>query len=365
MKVTVVGAGIMGLSVAWAVSRAGHEVTVFDQGPVPNPLGSSVDQHRMTRLFYGDLPEYGPMMDEALRSYETMWADLGESYYLDIGVLGLSTGGGDWTELSRLQMERDSRAMQVLEADEVRRRYPFLAAPDIQYGVYTAEGGVLLAAPLVEALARRLGAAVKPQTRVTDLDPMAAEVTLSDGERVAADRLVVATGPWTGGLLPELAGRVASNRQVVVYLRPPERWRMAWEEAPALVDLGGEDELYAFPPVSGTDIKVGYSHYRRPGEPDDERDVEPGEPPIILDRFRPHFADFDGYEVTDAKTCCYTMTVDRRFIVEALSERTFALSACSGHGFKFAAALGLRTAEAVLGNSPSDAIGVWAAGGAI
>ncbi len=44
----------MGLCAAWALERRGHEVTVFDQGPVPNPLGSSVDQHRMTRLFYGD-----------------------------------------------------------------------------------------------------------------------------------------------------------------------------------------------------------------------------------------------------------------------------------------------------------------------
>ena len=49
MKVTVVGAGIMGLSAAWALSRRGHDVTVLDQGPVPNPRGASVDQHRLIR----------------------------------------------------------------------------------------------------------------------------------------------------------------------------------------------------------------------------------------------------------------------------------------------------------------------------
>ena len=41
MKINIVGAGIMGLSTAWALYRRGHTVTIFEQGPVPNPQAAS------------------------------------------------------------------------------------------------------------------------------------------------------------------------------------------------------------------------------------------------------------------------------------------------------------------------------------
>ena len=50
MRVIVVGGGIMGLACAWALVRRGHQVTLYEQGPLPNPLGSSHDQHRLIRL---------------------------------------------------------------------------------------------------------------------------------------------------------------------------------------------------------------------------------------------------------------------------------------------------------------------------
>ena len=78
MKVVVVGGGIVGLSAAWALMRAGHQAVVLEQGTVPNPLGSSCDEHRMTRLFYPEPTGYGAMVPEAMAAYETLWSDLGE-----------------------------------------------------------------------------------------------------------------------------------------------------------------------------------------------------------------------------------------------------------------------------------------------
>jgi sarcosine oxidase len=44
-----------------------------------------------------------------------------------------------------------------------------------------------------------------------------------------------------------------------------------------------------------------------------------------------------------AETCLYTSTQDERFVVERRG-RTVVGSACSGHGFKFAPAIGERLA---------------------
>ena len=58
MRVIVIGGGIMGLCSAWALRRAGHEPVLYEQGPIPNPLASSCDEHRLTRFTYGAMTGY-------------------------------------------------------------------------------------------------------------------------------------------------------------------------------------------------------------------------------------------------------------------------------------------------------------------
>jgi glycine/D-amino acid oxidase-like deaminating enzyme len=49
VRVIIVGGGIMGLCTAWALQRAGHRAALYEQGPIPNPLASSTDHHRLIR----------------------------------------------------------------------------------------------------------------------------------------------------------------------------------------------------------------------------------------------------------------------------------------------------------------------------
>ena len=59
-RVVIVGGGIVGLSVARAAVRGGHEAVLLEQGPIPNPRSASFDDHRMIpitplddhRMFY-------------------------------------------------------------------------------------------------------------------------------------------------------------------------------------------------------------------------------------------------------------------------------------------------------------------------
>ena len=58
MKIGVVGGGIAGLASAWALCKAGHRVSLFEQGPIPNPLGASGDHHRIIREGYAGQDGY-------------------------------------------------------------------------------------------------------------------------------------------------------------------------------------------------------------------------------------------------------------------------------------------------------------------
>src|SRR5437660_12691436 len=90
MKAIIVGAGIMGLGTAWGLTREGHEVELFEQAELPNPLASSMDEHRLIRHPYGEHIGYARMIDDAYEAWDLMWRDLGQRLYASTGTLALT-----------------------------------------------------------------------------------------------------------------------------------------------------------------------------------------------------------------------------------------------------------------------------------
>lgn len=87
MHVAIAGAGIAGLTLAWALVRRGVSVEVIDQGPIPNPLASSFDEHRVIRHAYGPFKGYGRMMPAAFAAWDRLWADLGARHFVETGSI--------------------------------------------------------------------------------------------------------------------------------------------------------------------------------------------------------------------------------------------------------------------------------------
>jgi sarcosine oxidase len=56
-------------------------------------------------------------------------------------------------------------------------------------------------------------------------------------------------------------------------------------------------------------------------------------------------------------TCAYTFTADERFLAVE-SGKCLVVSACSGHGYKFGAAVGRRVAQAI-GDGDTDGLKRW------
>ena len=228
-------------------------------------------------------------------------------------------------------------------------RYPFLDAAGMRYAFYSAEGGVLFCQRIAGDLRAWLiehGADVRENTKVTQIDADTGRATTSAGESIEADRVVVTAGAWTLGLFPELAASLRTYRTAVAYLEPPADLKAAWETAPAILDVGGKVDGYVLPPVGGTGLKFGSGLVKRPSSPDIDREPEPGEGERIRGLFAPPFARIEDYAVTRVATCAYTFTADERFFA-ATRGRALIVSACSGHGYKFGAAIGLRIAEAI------------------
>jgi len=370
MHVLIVGGGIYGTSAAWALRRSGHSVSLIERNRVPSRLASSSDRHRLIRYAYGDQLGYMRMVADAYAAWERVWADLGQRLYVETGTLGLGEQAGGWCARSLAALQGDGHQVEELSPAQLAQRFPLLQVTGLEQAFYLPSGGTLLAERIVAGLARWLrasGVELIEGVAVTAIDRDAARVTLSDGRRLAGDLVLVAAGAWAHELVPELAARAVPSRQVVSYLIPPPGTASAWARHPMILNIG--TGFYLVPSVIAPDgratgLKIGDHTFSRRGHPETERDVTRAETLEQLELCRRRLKNFAQYRVEETKTCFYTVTVDdsEEFIARPLGKAAWLLSCCSGHGFKFASAIGEGFAALVDGKIAPDAFASWVAG---
>lgn len=366
MRAIIVGGGIMGLCTAWALRRAGHQPLLYEQGPIPNPLASSFDEHRLSRFTYGAMTGYARMVHDAQRAWQRLFADLGESHFHPAGTLAVARDGDGWVEASRACLEAMALPAETWTPRELAARLPFLRFEGARFALFSPTGGVLFAKRILEGLHRWLtgqGVPLHANLPVTEIDTERLVVSTADGRTERGDALVVAAGPWTPRLLPALRGRITPSRQVAIYLEPPAELLPGWQTAPMILDQieAAQGGFYAVPPVSGTQLKVGDHGFSLRGDPDLEREPSEADCAEALEVAKSRLPDFERYRVVDARTCFYSVTAGGRFIVEPVG-RALVLAGFSGHGCKFGAVMGEAAAAALCGERPLAAVRAWAAG---
>ncbi|MBI3505988.1 MAG: FAD-dependent oxidoreductase [Proteobacteria bacterium] len=364
-RLLVVGAGIFGLSTAWSAVKRGLQVELVEQAAIPNPIGSSVDQHRLIRHPYGPQGGYTRMTSDAYGAWDRLWADLGRTLYAPSGTLMFEDVAGSWLAASRTAMDACGVPHTRPSPAELARRYPALIAENFADVLAADTGGTLFAGDIVAALAGWLpahGAILHAHAAVRDIDPNRNEVTLADGRRLSGDALVVCAGPWTNRLVPAMEARMTPSRQTILYLDPPAGWDGIWNDMPLLLDLAASGTFYLVPPRQGRGLKVGVHTFSNEGDPDEPRVADAAACEHLLAVCARRLARLDEYRIRLAKTCFYDTVADERFIVEPLGPAAYVATGFSGHGFKFGALVGERIAEAVAGGLEAAALTRWAAG---
>lgn len=367
MTALVVGGGIMGLSAARSLVQAGRRVTLVERGPLPNPLASSMDHHRLIRFMYGQNHGYAAMVAEAFPAWERLWADLGRIHYAPTGQLLTGPADDPWVAGSRRSLAALGIALAELDRSAICRRFPLVDAEAADYALYSPTAGALLADRICQDLAAWLaeaGAELRPETEVREIDPEHGRIHLADGTWLQGEPLVVAAGAWTGRLLPGLAPRLTPSRQAVLYVEPPPALAGLWRTTTMLTDvLTGEalSVFYAVPPVGGVPVKFGDHCFSKSGDTEADRTPTPDEIARVMAAARRRLRHADAYRITEARTCFYTLSPDERFIAEATGP-TITLAGFSGHGFKFGPLIGERLAEVIAGRLDFPAFRNWLAG---
>jgi monomeric sarcosine oxidase len=365
--VAIVGLGALGSAAAyWAARRPGLRVLGLEQFEIGHPYGASEDVSRIIRLSY-HRRDYVRL---ARRAYAT-WAELEREGGTQVVVRtgGLDVGPRDAADGVAIDIASYAQAMdeegvpfERLEADEIMRRWPAWRLDEGHLGLFQPDAGI--ADPTRgNAAHRRLaverGATLRSGARVTTLTDSGGEPTLEleGGERITAGRVILATDSWTNRMLGTLGPDLplTITQEQVSWFTPrgaagtfaPERFPVwIWMDEPC---------FYGFPAHGHPGPKVGQDVGGREVTPETrtfERDeAAHARVMAFLTAHLPAMA----VEPFLTRTCLYTLTPDRDFVVDALPGHPLVqLLLGSAHAYKFASVLGRIAVELALdGATPS------------
>lgn len=245
----------------------------------------------------------------------------------------------------------------------MQRRFPQHRLERGEVAVLEEEAGFLRPERSIGAAAagaEALGARLMTETEVIAVEPSGGGVVITTSRgRFAAERALIAAGAWTPKILPQLGLPLKVERQVLAWLAIKEPATFAPERFPVFIrEVDAGRFRYGFPTTDGRSIKLAVHHEGTEADPDSiDREVGEADLQPLRDFARDNLRGVTS-QVVEACVCMYTNTSDERFLATSPDELAgvTVLSACSGHGFKFAPVMGELIADSILDGRALPAI---------
>ncbi|MCC5995355.1 MAG: N-methyl-L-tryptophan oxidase [Oceanicaulis sp.] len=360
--IAVIGLGAMGAAALSALARAGADVTGFERYDSPHELGSSHGESRLVRQAYAEGERYLALARRSAALWQTLNAETGAEIYTECGVHYAAPAGA---RLTRDVVRAAQAAGLPVRTGDGLPGADLIVCPSGHERVFEAEAGLArpeaaIAAWLSRAREAGARAAMRTPVRHISRTPDGFTLALDDGP-VLARRVIVTAGGWTGDLAAPLRARLTLQRRVMTWFADPDGLHGP-ENLPAFVIEAEGGWYYGAPAIGPDGVKIGRHHGDEPCAHPDQLDRRPGPSDAdgIADLARSAFPGLGP--MTRQSACFYTMSPDEDFILSfgELDPDMAVVAGLSGHGFKFAPAIGEALAAWALDETPSVDLSVFA-----
>jgi sarcosine oxidase len=343
----VIGVGAMGSATCYELAKRGKRVLGLERFDIPHARGSSHGYTRIIRLAYYEHPSYVSLLRRSYELWRQVEKEAGEQLLYITGSIDASAAD-EWVFKGALQSAQQyDLEHEVLEARDLKKRFPGYNLPDDIVSLYQPEGGFLQPERSVVAfanLAMAHGADIRARERVLDFEPTSAGVLVRTDKGIyEASSLVVSAGAWMGEMLPFLKNLAVPERQVLAWLRPfaPQNFQLS--NFPVFNLQVPEGRYYGFPIFAVPGFKFGrYRHFEESGDPDRLLSEPTRRDEDMLREFAARYFPDGAGATMSLVACMFTNTPDGHFVIDRHPElpQVFIASPCSGHGFKFASVVG-------------------------
>jgi glycine/D-amino acid oxidase-like deaminating enzyme len=355
--IAVIGLGLMGSAALHALVRRGADVVGFDPLVVGEARGSSHGSCRVYRRFNFESEAYTELSDRAFEGWRALEATSGRTILKPCAVLEAGPPGSKLVAGSCAAAARKGPITGPTTGAAANAVYPAFRLPDDWDVVVQQSGGILMAEQAIRAF--RAGAEDRIVAAAARISPTPAgiRVSTSAGD-VMANHVILAAGPWIAALVPGLARHLLVTRQVVGWFKPASPETVGCGQFPIFIVESRRGMIYGFPDFEGRGVKAARHDHGPAAGPDDwyppptDWELEPVG--SMLAELVPGAAG----PIADRDVCLYTNTLKAdaiadegdEFIIDRLpaDPRMIVASPCSGHGAKFASAIGSMLADLAL-----------------
>jgi sarcosine oxidase len=354
----VIGLGAIGSATCHALARAGASVLGLEQFELGHARGASHDHTRIIRRSY-HTPGYVELAGAAYEAWDRVESEA--PLVIRTGGIDLFPAGAvipidDYTR----SMDAAGVPFEVLDAAEIMRRWPQWRLESDVVGLYQDDTGMVAAERATAALRRGAishGATLRGSTAVRALrDEGAGVVVVTDAGELRADRVVIAADAWTNELLAGLDWQVPLDvtQEQLTYTRPADLSQFTPDRFPVWIWMD-EPSWYGFPEFGEAGwVKTAQdcggrivTANTRTFDPDPDAEA-------LLLAFLADALPGASTGATITKTCLYTLTPDRDFVLDAAPGHPDVFVALgAAHGFKFAAVFGEIMRDLALGAPPA------------
>lgn len=355
--VIVVGAGVVGTSIAFHLARAGVRVTIVDKGDICAEM--TARSGALVRMHYSFAPE-AALARESLR-YFANWRDIvgvGDPGFVRTGF-AIVVGPCNMAKLrANVAMLRELGIdTHLCEPSELNELGAGINTDQIALAAYEPLSGYADPVATTRAFAdaaSQLGATIRLRSRIEKVilcGEHATGLKLFGAEELSAGALCLATGPWTDSLLPPHTPRIGlkTERAQIAYFR----------RDPATRHIGCIDTVAGayFRPHGETLTLAGLGAWRPGDKPDPDDFREDNDPDFIEEvgrRLGQRVTAMRGAPYVRGHAGIYDVSPDARAVLGKVPgvDNLYVAAGFSGTGFKTAPAVGASMAELILSGRP-------------
>lgn len=352
-NVAIIGAGIVGLSTAYALLCKGvKNVYLLEQSSIGHTRGTSYGLSRLLRFEYGSDLLYTRMVRQSQQAWRSLERRSQTTLYTRTGMLVLGRED-DKDILSSYRLLRDEGLpIEMLSRQTCHMLFPQFNTQNYEIFTYNVDAGLLHASiclQTLKSLILDMGGKIITGCRVIRIthenSRMPIRLLMEDHADLVTERLVLATGPWVHTLLADLRLPVRMTRQYALYFVGLPASAFALPNFPAFM----ADDLYGFPihnsNVKGYDpgwLKVASHTFGPPADPDAPPIIEQSSITKLTERLCGLFPQLRQSTLAHVDACMYDVSPDEDFILDYHPDdpRIVFATGLSGHGFKFGPLLG-------------------------
>ncbi|XP_076802861.1 peroxisomal sarcosine oxidase-like [Clavelina lepadiformis] len=355
--VIVVGAGVIGLSTAYYLSKQGHKTLVLEQFPIPNARGSSYGHSRLGKISHR-LWAMSELTPESLAMWRQLQKDSKIPFLVNTGHLSMAEDSVKHKTLDPIMQNLFQRGIEChyYKGNEIMKKFPGIKCDEDFHGFYEPNGIVLKADKCLLALRNeilRYGGEIHDEEKVLKIQRISDSlVTISTYKcTYSAKSTVLACGPWAKKSLALLGTDLPTQAvRVIAYYWKEKKPGMfsASNSFPPFMIYFSHYHLYSTPSIEYPGlIKICY-HYRSPVDPDRPAVVQ--EEDEVCEQKRATFLKsliqkhFPNLEPVPAMTETYLQTITPNVVPivdrHPKYKNVVVGAGCSGYGFTIAMSFG-------------------------